>query len=59
MITAADASAVLRAAEAAGVPAMILGLTGGDALTFAGESAAIDDLKEVFEAWLPGYMGAA
>ena len=47
------------AAEAAGIPASKIGETGGDFLTFAGESAAIEDLAAIFEAWLPDYMGAA
>jgi len=59
LITANHGGAVLRAAEAAGVPAAAIGETGGGSLKFAGESAAINDLKDIFEAWLPDYMGAA
>jgi phosphoribosylformylglycinamidine synthase len=59
LVTAADADAVLATASVAGVRAEIIGRTGGGCLDFAGESAAIDDLEAIFEAWLPDYMGAA
>ena len=59
LVTAQDAGPVLSAAIAAGVTALVIGRTVGDALTFAGETAAIDELRRIFEAWLPGYMGAA
>jgi phosphoribosylformylglycinamidine synthase len=48
---------VLEAAAAAGVPALRLGETGGDALTVAGASAiSVAELRRINEAWLPGYM---
>lgn len=54
---ATKAGAVLAAAEAAGAPVMQLGLTGGDALTFAGQGTiSIAALKAAHEGWLPGYM---
>ena len=59
LLVTEDAGAVLQAAEAAGIPASKIGETGGDTLTFAGESVAIEDLAAIFEAWLPDYMGAA
>ncbi len=47
---------IVRAA-AAGVPARLLGATGGDALTLKGERPIlVAKLRERFEGWLPGYM---
>ncbi|MBV8651164.1 MAG: phosphoribosylformylglycinamidine synthase subunit PurL, partial [Alphaproteobacteria bacterium] len=55
--TAPDA--VLAAAKAAGVPAVRLGETGGAALTVAGTGAiSTSELRQINEAWLPGYMAA-
>ncbi len=52
-----QAGAVLAAAEAAGVPAVRLGLTGGDRLTFRGHgSISVQDLRGAHEGWLPRYM---
>jgi phosphoribosylformylglycinamidine synthase len=55
---AADvAETILVRVLAAGVPARNLGLTGGDALTLAGERPIlIARLRERFEGWLPAYM---
>ena len=51
------AEAVIAAAEAAGAPVAKLGLTGGDALTFAGQGTiSVAALKTAHEGWLPGYM---
>jgi phosphoribosylformylglycinamidine synthase len=53
----AAADAVLADAEAAGVPALALGLTGGDVLALPGETAlAVADLRKAHESWLPAYM---
>ncbi|MFC3675632.1 phosphoribosylformylglycinamidine synthase subunit PurL [Ferrovibrio xuzhouensis] len=52
-----QAEAVLAAAEAAGAPAVRLGLTGGDRLTFRGlGSISVQALGETHEGWLPRYM---
>lgn len=54
---AAQAEAVIAALEAAGVPVRKLGLTGGDALTFAGlGTISIQALKTAHEGWMPRYM---
>ncbi|MBL8670919.1 MAG: phosphoribosylformylglycinamidine synthase subunit PurL [Alphaproteobacteria bacterium] len=48
---------VLAAAREAGVPAAMLGMTGGDALTVTGVfSISVQDLRRAHEAWLPAYM---
>ncbi|MFN4311510.1 MAG: phosphoribosylformylglycinamidine synthase subunit PurL [Ferrovibrio sp.] len=54
---AAQAEAVIAALEAAGVPVRKLGLTGGDALTFAGlGTISVQALKTAHEGWMPRYM---
>jgi phosphoribosylformylglycinamidine synthase len=56
-VPTASADAVLAQAKAAGVPAMAIGMTGGDRLTLPGETAlAISALKTAHESWLPDYM---
>ncbi|TVR06039.1 MAG: phosphoribosylformylglycinamidine synthase subunit PurL [Salinarimonadaceae bacterium] len=53
------AQAILDAAKSAGVPAMKLGETGGDALILPRERAiSIDALTRAHEDWLPAYMAA-
>ncbi|POR50908.1 phosphoribosylformylglycinamidine synthase subunit II [Bosea psychrotolerans] len=52
-----SAAAVLAEFKAAGVPALALGKTGGDALALPGEAAiAVAALKSAHETWLPAYM---
>ncbi len=52
-----EAEAVLREAEAAGVPAAPIGRTGGDALTVSGEHPiSLASLQAAHESWLPAYM---
>jgi phosphoribosylformylglycinamidine synthase subunit PurL len=54
------AEAVIARARAAGIAASRLGVTGGDALTPAGERPIlVVKLCEAFESWFPAYMGAA
>ena len=51
------AEAVIAACEASRAPVAKLGLTGGDALTFAGlGTISVAQLKAAHEGWLPGYM---
>jgi phosphoribosylformylglycinamidine synthase len=51
------ADAVVARARDVSVPVWTLGTTGGDALAIAGERALpVRDLRERFEAWLPGFM---
>ena len=60
MIATNDADAVLAKAEAAGVPAAVIGKTGGDAVTLSsGETIPLATLKDTNESWLPSYMGLA
>jgi phosphoribosylformylglycinamidine synthase len=57
LVTVGDAEALLAAAEQAGVPARVLGQTGGDSLILAeGEAISLADLRVGHEGWLPGYM---
>lgn len=60
IVSTSDADAVLEKAKAAGVPASILGTTGGDSVRLSsGESVPVNKLKDGNESWLPDYMGAA
>jgi len=57
LVTTTRAEALVAAASAAGVPARVLGQTGGDRLILAaGEAISLADLKAGHEDWLPGYM---
>jgi phosphoribosylformylglycinamidine synthase len=57
VVTAVDASAVLRRAQAAGVPLTRLGATGGTVLAVANERPLpVADLTAQFEGWFPAYM---
>ncbi len=59
-VVALEASAVemaLQAAARAGVPARIIGITGGDRLTVnGGHAISVGALRASNEAWLPAYM---
>jgi phosphoribosylformylglycinamidine synthase II len=60
VVETAVPDAVLGAARAAGVPARVIGVVGGGALTLTGAGAiSVDALKAANEAWLPGYMAQA
>lgn len=59
LLTAApdEAARIVAEAQAAGVPAAIVGETGGDALVLPGEKPiALDPLIHAHEDWLPAYM---
>jgi phosphoribosylformylglycinamidine synthase len=57
ILVVSDAPRLIARAEAAGVPAALLGTTGGDALTVEGHGAiSTRDLRRAHEAWLPDYM---
>jgi len=59
ILAVSDAPGLIARANAAGVPAALLGTTGGDALTVEGHGAiSTADLKRAHEAWLPAYMAA-
>jgi len=50
---------VLADAHKAGVPAVLLGYSGGTSLVVKGlVSLKLSDIKAAHEAWLPGYMNA-
>ncbi|HEV2511781.1 phosphoribosylformylglycinamidine synthase subunit PurL [Bosea sp. (in: a-proteobacteria)] len=56
-LPAGAAEAVVAEAKAAGVPAEIIGKTGGSALALPGEAAvSIAALSKTHESWLPDYM---
>ncbi|AZO80821.1 MULTISPECIES: phosphoribosylformylglycinamidine synthase subunit PurL [unclassified Bosea (in: a-proteobacteria)] len=56
-LPAAAAEAVVAAAKAAGVPAEIIGKTGGSELALPGETAvSVAALRNTHESWLPDYM---
>ncbi len=58
VVTARDGQALVARAEKAGVPAVLLGRTGGAELTLEGAGAiSVAKLRAAFEAWLPAYMG--
>lgn len=56
---ASNTAAILSAAKNAGVPAMIIGVVGGDALTLGAEAPiSVDELHAAHENWFPAFMGA-
>ncbi|HUC65248.1 MAG TPA: phosphoribosylformylglycinamidine synthase subunit PurL [Stellaceae bacterium] len=59
VLATADPEGVSGRLQAAGVPVLCLGATGGDALTVAGSGAiSTAELRRINEAWLPAYMAA-
>jgi len=57
IVTCGDGQALVDAAAAAGVPAAVIGTTGGATLTLpAGDPISLEDLSRAHEAWLPAYM---
>ncbi len=57
LIATGNAEALLDAAQAAGIPAGIIGRTGGKTLTLPGGSPiSLNDLSRAHEGWLPDYM---
>jgi len=57
LMETADPAPVLAAARAAGIPACVIGMVGGAALTLPGAGAiSVNALKAANEAWLPDYM---
>ena len=49
--------AIVQEGNAAGVPIMRIGMTGGDALNFPGEAPILlSDLRKAHESPLPDYM---
>ena len=59
LVATAAPEALLAAAKAAGVPASVIGKTGGDALTIKGQRPiSLSELRAAHEGWLPRYMAA-
>ena len=59
LVSTADAAALLDAAQAAGVAALRLGTTGGDAIEAPGLGrVALAELVRINTEWLPAYMAA-
>jgi phosphoribosylformylglycinamidine synthase len=59
VVTAKDSETVALRAKAAAVPLLRLGATGGSVLMLAGERLLpVEELKKLFENWLPAYMAA-
>jgi hypothetical protein len=57
VVTAADADAIARRAQAAAIPLIRLGATGGRVLAVADQRPLrVSDLRSRFEGWLPAYM---
>ncbi|MBW8813059.1 MAG: phosphoribosylformylglycinamidine synthase subunit PurL [Caulobacterales bacterium] len=58
LVATPDPAVVLAAAEAAGVPAAILGDAGGEAIVIPpGLNLPLAELRTAHEGWLPGFMG--
>ncbi len=59
VLAAADPERVLAAAATAGIPAAVIGRTGGQELTVDGHgSISLAELRDGHERWLPTYMEA-
>ncbi|MCI3132189.1 phosphoribosylformylglycinamidine synthase subunit PurL [Phenylobacterium aquaticum] len=58
LVAVDSADAVLAAAKAAGVPAAVIGVAGGDDLAVEGLfTLPLSQLRTAHEGWMPGYMG--
>jgi len=47
---------LFKVADAAGVPAVWIGETGGDAVALGSGSVPLATLRDAHEGWFPGYM---
>jgi phosphoribosylformylglycinamidine synthase len=52
----AEAAAILLEAGKVGVPAVMIGTTGGDSLRLGAASVALSQLVDAYESWLPNFM---
>ncbi len=61
IVTTDDPNGLLAAADKAGVPALPIGITGGEGLSLLGGEAetTLDALRQINESWLPEFMGEA
>jgi phosphoribosylformylglycinamidine synthase len=58
LVTTTDGPALVARAEKAGIPAVVLGRTGGAELTLEGAGTiSVAQVKAAHEGWLPAYMG--
>ncbi|WP_304190716.1 AIR synthase-related protein, partial [Phenylobacterium aquaticum] len=58
LVAVDSADAVLAAAKAAGVPAAVIGVAGGEDLAVEGLfTLPLSQLRTAHEGWMPGYMG--
>ncbi|MCA0200425.1 MAG: phosphoribosylformylglycinamidine synthase subunit PurL [Proteobacteria bacterium] len=55
-VKSSDLSGVKAAALAANIPLEEIGVTGGDAITLAGASVSLAELRKLNEDWFPKYM---
>jgi phosphoribosylformylglycinamidine synthase len=53
-----EADGILSDAKSAGVPAVLLGTTGGDKIAVGNASITLAELKRAHEGWFPAYMSA-
>jgi phosphoribosylformylglycinamidine synthase len=59
LVATRNPETVLEQARQAGIPAVVLGQTSGDALTLAGSGTiSLGELRQAHEGWLPRYMAA-
>ncbi len=56
ILTAKDASDIIKAAKTVGVTAVVIGKTEAGKLSVAGSSVEVRELRKVNESWLPDYM---
>ncbi len=56
IVAAPRSNTVLELAAKRGIPATLIGRTGGIVLSLKGERVLLDDLRTAHEGWLPGYM---
>jgi len=59
VVTTRDPDDLIAKCEAAGIPCMILGLTGGDAIKLAAEAVDLAWLRDLHESFLPDYMDSS
>ncbi len=60
LVATDDGGALVEAARKAGVPAILLGYSGGSDIAVDGLlSVPLKELRDAHEAWLPGYMNSA
>lgn len=60
LIATGDGGALVEAARKAGVPAVLLGYSGGSDIAVEGLlSVPLQELRDAHEAWLPSYMNSA